>query len=330
MNIMILSPGRRVDIVQYFKAEIHKEGGKVFTLDMSPYAPGLYEGDESFVVKKDFNDLDKYIDSVIEICKDNSIKAIITLIDPELVLLAKNKEKFIKNGILPILSNYEEIIFTFDKYNFAETLKESLPVIRTYNGYDDIKLALDNKEVEFPIFAKEREGSGSVGIGSISNYEDLLSYKEKENYIFQPYVKEREFGVDVYFDFIDGKIKSLFIKEKLNMRAGETDKSVSVYREDIMNLILKLQKLKFKGPIDVDIFEDKNGKLYINEINPRFGGGYPHAYNSGVNFIKMIIENIKGNILEECIGNYEEGIIMMKYNGIKIIKEKDLRVSQQR
>ena len=40
MNIMILSPGRRVDIVQYFKAEIHKEGGKVFTVDMSPYAPG--------------------------------------------------------------------------------------------------------------------------------------------------------------------------------------------------------------------------------------------------------------------------------------------------
>lgn len=328
MNIMILSPGRRVDIVQYFKAEIHKEGGKVFTVDMSPYAPGLYEGDESYVVEKDFNDLDKYIDSVIKICKDNSIKAIITLIDPELVLLAKNKDKFIKNGILPILSNYEEIIFTFDKYNFAETLKESLPVIRTYNGYDDIKVALDNNDVEFPIFAKEREGSGSVGIGSISNYEDLLSYKEKENYIFQPYVKEREFGVDVYFDFIDGKIKSLFIKEKLNMRAGETDKSVSVYREDIINLILKLQKLKFKGPIDVDIFEDKNGKLYINEINPRFGGGYPHAYNSGVNFIKMIIENIKGNTLEESIGNYEEGIIMMKYNGIKIINEKDLRVSQ--
>ena len=42
----------------------------------------------------------------------------------------------------------------------------------------------------------------------------------------------------------------------------------------------------------------------------------------------MIIENIKGNSCEECVGNYEEGIIMMKYNGIKIIKEKDLRVSQ--
>lgn len=328
MNIMILSPGRRVDIVQYFKAEIHKEGGKVFTVDMSPYAPGLYEGDESFVVKKDFNNLDEYINSVIEICNANSIKAIITLIDPELVLLAKNKEKFIKNGILPILSNYEEIIFTFDKYNFAETLKESLPVIKTYNGYDDVRLALDNNEVEFPIFAKEREGSGSVGIGSISNYEGLLSYKEKKNYIFQPYVKEREFGIDVYFDFIDGKIKSLFIKEKLNMRAGETDKSVSVYREDIVNEILKLEKLGFKGPIDVDIFEDKNGKLYINEVNPRFGGGYPHAYNSGVNFIKMIIENIKGNSCVKCIGDYQEGIIMMKYNGIKIIKEKDLRVSQ--
>ena len=33
---------------------------------------------------------------------------------------------------------------------------------------------------------------------------------------------------------LDGNIKSLFIKEKLNMRAGETDKSVSVYREDML------------------------------------------------------------------------------------------------
>lgn len=31
MNLMILSPGRRVDIVRYFKEEVNKVNGKVFT-----------------------------------------------------------------------------------------------------------------------------------------------------------------------------------------------------------------------------------------------------------------------------------------------------------
>lgn len=325
MNIMILSPGRRVDVVGYFKEGFHKIGGKVYTLDMSPYSPALYEGDEPFVVKKDFNNLDKYIDDVIKICVDNNVKAIITLIDPELVLLAKNRDKFLKNDIYPILSDLSEILFTFDKYEFSKALIERVSVIPTYNGYEDTKKALENKEINYPIFAKIRDGSGSIGIGRVNNNEELLSYSDKENYIFQPYLKEKEYGVDVYFDMIDGKIKTLFIKEKLNMRAGETDKSISLFREDIVNEVLKLESLNFRGPIDVDIFEDKDGKLYVNEINPRFGGGYPHAYNSGVNFVEYIIKNLFGEVNSKSFGEYEKDLVMLKYNGTKFINKEDLK-----
>ncbi|MEG0297589.1 MAG: ATP-grasp domain-containing protein [Clostridium sp.] len=324
MNIMILSPGRRVDVVQYFKETFHEKNEKVFTLDMSPYAPALYEGDECFLVKKDFNNLDSYIDSVIEICKEKNIGSIITLIDPELVLLAKNRNKFLENDIYPVLSDLDEINFTFDKYNFSKALESEFNVIPTYNGYEDTIGAIDKSQINFPLFAKIRDGSGSVGIGKVSNLEELLSYKDKENYIFQPYVKEKEYGVDVYFDMIDGKIKSLFIKEKLSMRAGETDKSVSVYRQDIVDIILKLEKLNFRGPIDVDIFEDVNGKLYVNEINPRFGGGYPHAYNCGVNFIECIANNLNNKVNEKTIGQYPTDRCMMKYNGIRVIDAKEM------
>ena len=41
-NLLILSPGRRVEIVQYFKDAFHKENRKVYTLDMSDKAPALY------------------------------------------------------------------------------------------------------------------------------------------------------------------------------------------------------------------------------------------------------------------------------------------------
>ena len=123
MNILILSPGRRVDIVNYFKDCFHKDGGKVITADMSPYAPALYEGDEYYLLKKDFDYLDKYIDDVISLCINKNVNAILTLIDPELVLLADNKEKFLDNNIIPIVSSKEMIDLTFDKYSFYEKLK---------------------------------------------------------------------------------------------------------------------------------------------------------------------------------------------------------------
>lgn len=321
MNLMILSPGRRVDIVRYFKEEVNKVNGKVFTVDMSEYSVALYEGDESFVVRKDFNNLDEYIDKIIDICIAKKVTAIITLIDPELVLLAENKNRFLEKGILPIVSNYDEIKLTFDKYKFAKTLQDKLKVIPTFNGYNEVNEAIINDEIRFPIFAKIRNGSGSTGIGKVDNKEELKGYIDKKNYIFQPYLKEKEYGVDIYFDLIDGKIKSIFIKEKLYMRAGETDKSVSIYRDDIIDEMMKLQQFNFRGPIDVDVFEDKEGNLYINEINPRFGGGYPHAYNAGVNFIDMLVKNLNGKVNEVKLGNYKKGLIMMKYSSASFINE---------
>lgn len=321
MNIMILSPGRRVDIVEYFKKEVSKEGGKVFTADMSKYAPALYFGDEYFVIEKDFSNLDKYINNIISICREKEISAIITLIDPELVLLSQNYDKFIENGITPIVSNYEEINTTFDKYKFAIKLKDKINVIPTFNGYKETIDAIKDNKLSFPIFAKVRDGSGSVGIGRIESEAELESYRKKENFIFQPCLLKEEYGVDIYFDMISGKIVSLFIKNKLNMRSGETDKAISIYREDIVAEVMKLEEMNFLGPIDVDVFEDENGILYINEINPRFGGGYPHAYNSGVNFINNIINNLKGLENEVDIGNYKENIVMMKYNGTLFIEE---------
>ena len=71
MNLLILSPGRRVEIVEYFKETFHKEGRKVYTLDMSPYAPALYAGDEFFRIDKDFHycpvKVDKSVFEIIEI-----------------------------------------------------------------------------------------------------------------------------------------------------------------------------------------------------------------------------------------------------------------------
>ena len=69
--------------------------------------------------------------------------------------------------------------------------------------------------------------------------------------------------------------------------------------------------------IDMDIFR-VNGRYYISEINPRFGGGYPHAYESGANHMKLIMNNLNGKRNEKHIGYYRDSTYMMKFNEVMI------------
>ena len=102
------------------------------------------------------------------------------------------------------------------------------------------------------------------------------------------------------------------------MRAGETDKSISFKDEKLFDLIEKfVTESGFLGQIDIDIFE-KEGEYYISEVNPRFGGGYPHAHECGCNHMELIINNLNGLVNRKCVGNYEEGIYMMKYNEVLV------------
>lgn len=316
-NLLILSPGRRVEIVQYFKDAFHKENRKVYTLDMSDKAPALYFGDEYFRIDKDFAHLDLYINKVLEICKKKEVGAIITLIDPELVLLSHYKQEFDQLGVKLILSNLDFVESTFDKFEFYNKYKGILKLVETVDSAEDALNKLNSKEWEFPLFAKLRDGSASIGIKKINSFEDIEELKSEPKYIYQPFISGKEYGVDTFFDLKSGKLVSMFIKEKLAMRAGETDKAISVHSQNVIDEVLKVQNIKgLYGPIDIDVFVSNDGEVYINEINPRFGGGYPHAYGCGVNFMNLILNNLNGNENLVSLDSYKEGIMMLKYNGL--------------
>lgn len=111
---------------------------------------------------------------------------------------------------------------------------------------------------------------------------------------------------------------TIFTKKKIKMRAGETDKAVSFKNEKLFELIRKfVSEAGYRGQIDIDI----DGEYYISEVTPRFGGGYPHAYESGCDHMKFITTNLEGKVNEIHIGEYESGIYMMKYNELYIRKD---------
>jgi carbamoyl-phosphate synthase large subunit len=81
----------------------------------------------------------------------------------------------------------------------------------------------------------------------------------------------------------------VYVKEKLAMRAGETDKSVLRNKPELEELGYRVGRaLQHIGNVDCDIFE-KDGKQYLLELNPRFGGGYPFSQMSGANYPAAIL-----------------------------------------
>ena len=80
---------------------------------------------------------------------------------------------------------------------------------------------------------------------------------------------------------------------------------------------------EFNGPLDMDFFI-KDGKYYLSEINPRFGGAYLHAYGAGVDFIKLIVNNINGIENPVHLGGYDDDVLMLMYDDVVIAKASDL------
>lgn len=320
MNLLLLSVGIRNKIVQFFKENLLLDG-KVICTDRSKYAPALYEADNFYVVPS-IND-DRYIDVILDICEKENINGILSFIDPELELLAENKKKFDDINVEIVLSPFDVIKTSFNKYEFHQTLtKKGFPTQKTYLHLDDVVTALEDETLRFPLFVKPNQGSASVDIQKVSNLKTLENLYEnaQSELITQEYIDGKEYGIDVYIDLITKEVISIFIKEKWKMRAGETDKSISIKNEDMTQLIKRfIEEMGYLGPVDIDLFE-KDGAYYISEVNPRFGGGCPHAYLSGCNFPKFIIENLKGNANLSVIGEYSAGTVMLKYSEIMLLE----------
>ena len=322
MNILVLSCGTRNKIIQYFKRELNV-AGKVIATDMSPNAPALYEADVHYIVPR--MTAPGYLDVIYDICRKEQVTGVLSLIDPELSLLALHEEEFHALGVTVIGSFYDLCERTLDKWQMFCWLKEhgyacAESYIDREAFYGDVRAG----KINYPVFVKPIRGSASIAISKVQDQETVdLLFEHADDLMIQEYLKGQEIGADCYIDMISGELISVFTKKKLVMRAGETDKSISCKDPELFALIERFVKeAGFRGQIDIDIFEC-DGKYYISEVNPRFGGGYPHAYEAGANHMKYIVNNLQGKVNEPRSGEYESGVIMMKYSEIVIRRENE-------
>lgn len=311
MNILITNIGRRGYLVDYFK-EIPGFEGNVFTSDCDVTASGLYgKNDGHFILPKPVDDEKKYVTILIKTCIENNINVVLPVIDPEIYILAKYKKVFSENGITIIVSkrNVLDICFNKIKMNaFLHIIGVKYP--KTYTSLSEFETAYQNSDITLPIVIKPILGSGSVDTYFV---EDLNKIRVlfKPGMIIQEKLNGTEYGTDTFNSF-NGIPLRCVIKKKISMRSGETDKSVSVHNEKIQETLIKIaSRLRHIANLDCDVIESDNG-IYVIDMNPRFGGGYPATHAIGVNLVKVLYDLLCDNNVKPEFGNYTDDILVMK------------------
>ena len=320
MNILILSAGTRNKIVQYFRKALAGRG-LVIATDCSDIAPAIYDADRFHIVPRMTEP--GYLDVILKICEEENVTGVLSLIDPELSLLAQNREKFAAVGTTVIGSSFELCEMSLDKFQMYNWLTaHRYRCAKSYMNKEAFFADVAAGLISYPVFVKPARGSASISISKVYDRETIeLLFAHEDGLMIQEFLDGQEIGADVYIDMVSHEVVSIFTKKKLKMRAGETDKAVSFKDEKLFALIERfVRDAGYNGQIDIDIF-DVNGEYYISEVNPRFGGGYPHAFESGADHMKLIVNNLEGKVNECVIGQYENGTYMMKYNEVMMKRD---------
>jgi len=335
MNILFTCAGRRTYLLKYFKENMLPED-KVVATDMQLSAPALQVADVKLQVPAVYDPM--YIGITLDICKEQHIDALISLNDLELPILAEQKSRFEELGTKVIVADPQVIDICFDKYKTALWVtKLGLNVPKTYIRLADAKAALASGKISFPLFLKPRWGSGSIGLETVENMEkldivySLLFMKIKktilatasvgdEYIMIQEKLAGKEYGLDVMND-LEGNNVAVSVKQKLAMRAGETDKAITVDLPDVLEMGEIIgRNLKHIGNLDVDIMQRANGDYCVLELNPRFGGGFPFSYEAGVNLPKAIMMWLRGEKVDASMLKPKYGKMFAKNDYLMEIK----------
>jgi carbamoyl-phosphate synthase large subunit len=314
MNILLTSVGRRGYLVKYFKEALGPEG-QVWGADSSPFAPAFAYCDGTAILPE--VKTDHYPKELLDLCRTNRIDIVVPLIDPELEVLGSWHQAFEDAGIFLLLSPAETIAMASDKYltcQFARAHGLGTPLV--FLTVDEAMDSLAAHQIRWPMLVKPRRGSASI---DITWCYDMLQLEAAVEAVHEPMIQEfvegTEYGYDLFGDG-QGRPVSVYCKKKLAMRAGETDKAVSVNDPAMIEFGTELLScMKLVGPADVDAVADKGG-IKLLEINPRFGGGYPCSHLAGADFCRKIIAMQKGQNLTPDIGSCPSGVCMLKQDEI--------------
>lgn len=304
LNILVASGGRRPYLVRWFREALRLNGveGRVILADIDVYSPARTVADDfARAVPIAAPEYPEWLEQTLV---EQRISLAISINDFEVSQWADMREQHPARFAALICLDRDRQRAVEDKLRTA-LLLDRVGIRSPVTMLASTALRMAPADLESTLGAdvlvvKGRYGSCSRGLefATAAALEDAVAQARRDVtdsrggrpadpadlddlIVVQPRIRGEEFGADVVADF-GGRFASVLTRRILHMRAGESDTAVTGAEDQFEDLARRIAAvMRHRGLIGLDAIVDDDGKQWVLDINPRFGGGYPFSHAAG-------------------------------------------------
>jgi carbamoyl-phosphate synthase large subunit len=284
--------------------------GKVLVADASSEAAAAYDADGWFLVPRISNQ--GFVDSLIELCANHGIGLLVPTIDTELAILSRHRDAFQACGTAVAVSAPATIDITGDKRATHSWLtQQGFPTpLQWETPFPDVA----GISGHLPLILKPIEGSRSLGVLKISDVAGLEVAAAQAGAVLETLVDGVEYTVSTYVDRA-GRCLAAVPRRRIEVRDGEVSKGVTERHEMAETLASSIVETLpgAWGPLNVQMIrETGSGRWVVIEMNARFGGGDPLAWEAGADSPRWLVRECLGRAVENT--PWQPGLLMLRFD----------------
>ena len=263
-----------------------------------------------------------YISRIEEICRTEKIGTIFPSYDPDVYVLAKNKQRLEELGVLLVAPDHCTVAASLDKYESIKAARRAgFPCPKTLLPRDVSELEHVSRGIGPPWVVKPRFTAGSLGTKIVAEPRDLLdAYLATSKTHYRPMVQEfipgsekqnfylvadRESGI---LDLMCPRVVRISKRIFRNSSAACIVSCETPYLAQLQALV---RELRWWGGLTVQAKVDaRDGTLKLMEVNPRLGTHLWYRTESGVNVPYLCFNLAAGRTVSKT-ETYREGAILL-------------------
>lgn len=331
LNVLVLGAGSNVSQGILKALRLSELPCRVVGACVSAESFGLYTADAAYMSPL-AND-PEFIPWIIEICRKESIDAILSGSEAVMAVLARHRQELeARTGASCVVSPLPVWELTHDKLQTCRWLHQhdfAHPRFAANSDRESVKKLI--AECDFPLIAKPRRGKGAIGVFMIENTNDLAYIARKPDYLIQELLPEAEgeFTVGCFCDR-DGEVRSA-VAMRRRLHCGTTVFAQAESFPEVTDYAIRIvQALRPLGPCNVQLRYARERPVCF-EINARFSGTTPMRARLGVNEVEMALRHF---VLHERLDGMRrlarDTFVMRYWNELYVDAEVYHKLAKQR
>lgn len=284
--------------------------------------------DGRFVVPR--IDAPGYIDAILNLCKEYSIDILIPTSTLELEFVARERERFEKEGVKVSVCSLQSLTVANNKKALYSKFKALMPAQCDSTDYSSVYEFVENHKT---CCCKLTDQCGGKGFAIVDNHKaddvslfhrygqkhfisktQLLRIVDKGVFdlLIQEYVPGKDYTVSLLAD--NGTVTHMVGYVGYEMEFGAIMKGEILDNEEAFKISERIvNELNLDGNIGVDFILKDDGSVVLLEVNPRVNGSLSFAAAAGCNMLYYRCVQLLGYPINHYQPEIIKGLKMKKY-----------------